>query len=38
MTSLKQNLVYNQAVEQASENYRIIRDKYDNGLLTPMIY
>jgi outer membrane protein TolC len=30
--ALKQNLVYNQAVEQASENYRIIRDKYDNGL------
>lgn len=30
--ALKQNLVYNQAVEQASENYRIIRDKYENGL------
>jgi outer membrane protein TolC len=30
--ALKQNLLYNQAVEQASENYRIIRDKYDNGL------
>ncbi|MFT5963515.1 MAG: outer membrane protein TolC [Flavobacterium sp.] len=30
--ALKQNLVYNQAVEQASENYRIIKDKYDNGL------
>ena len=30
--ALKQDLVYNQAVEQASENYRIIRDKYDNGL------
>jgi outer membrane protein TolC len=30
--ALKQNIVYNQAVEQASENYRIIRDKYDNGL------
>jgi hypothetical protein len=28
--ALKQ--VYNQAVEQASENYRIIKDKYDNGL------
>lgn len=30
--SLKQNEVYEQAVEQSSENYRIIKDKYDNGL------
>lgn len=30
--ALKQNLVYAQAVEQSSENYRIIKDKYDNGL------
>ncbi|CAM3992491.1 TolC family protein [Flavobacterium sinopsychrotolerans] len=30
--SLKQNKVYDQAVEQSSENYRIIKDKYDNGL------
>lgn len=30
--ALKQELVYDQAVEQASENYRIIKDKYDNGL------
>lgn len=30
--SLKQNEVYDQAVEQSSENYRIIKDKYDNGL------
>lgn len=30
--ALKQDLVYNQAVEQASENYRIVSDKYDNGL------
>lgn len=30
--ALKQDLVYDQAVEQASENYRIIKDKYDNGL------
>jgi len=30
--ALKQNLVYNQAVEQASENYRIVKDKYENGL------
>ena len=32
--TLKQNLVYQQAVEQASENYRIVKDKYDNGLST----
>ncbi len=30
--SLKQNQVYLQAYEQASENYRIVKDKYDNGL------
>lgn len=30
--ALKQDLVYNEAVEQALENYRIIKDKYDNGL------
>ena len=30
----KQNKVYNQAVEQASENYRIVKDKYDNSLAT----
>ncbi|MFV8362369.1 TolC family protein [Flavobacterium sp. ZT3P35] len=30
--ALKQNVVYEQAVEQSSENYRIIKDKYDNGL------
>lgn len=30
--SLKQSLVYHQAFEQASENYRIVKDKYDNGL------
>lgn len=30
--ALKQGMVYRQAVEQASENYRIIKDKYDNGL------
>ncbi|GEL11603.1 Outer membrane protein TolC [Flavobacterium glycines] len=28
----KQNLVYTQAVDQATENYRMIKDKYDNGL------
>lgn len=28
----KQNAVYQQAVEQANENYRIVKDKYDNGL------
>jgi len=30
--SIKQDEVYNEAVAQAAENYRIIRDKYDNGL------
>lgn len=30
--AIKQNTVYNQAVEQATENYRIVKDKYDNGL------
>lgn len=30
--ALTQSLVYGQAVEQASENYRIIKDKYDYGL------
>lgn len=30
--AIKQNAVYNQAVEQATENYRIVKDKYDNGL------
>lgn len=30
--SVKQNSVYNLAVEQATENFRIVKDKYDNGL------
>ncbi|MGK4569038.1 TolC family protein [Flavobacterium sp. 3HN19-14] len=30
--SIKQNKVYNEAVTQADENYRIVKDKYDNGL------
>jgi outer membrane protein TolC len=30
--ALKQDVVYAQAVDQSSENYRIIKDKYDNGL------
>ncbi len=30
--SLKQSQVYRQAFEQATENYRIVKDKYDNGL------
>ena len=30
--ALQQNEVYGQAVAQSSENYRIIKDKYDNGL------
>ena len=28
----KQTIVYDQAAEQSTENYRIIKDKYDNGL------
>ena len=32
--TLKQNLVYEQAVGQATENYRIVKDKNDNGLAT----
>ena len=32
--TLKQNAVYAEAVGQASENYRIVKDKYDNGLAT----
>lgn len=31
--SLKQNKVYTEAVEQAVENYRIVKDKYENGLV-----
>ncbi|MBC7605529.1 MAG: TolC family protein [Burkholderiales bacterium] len=30
--SLKQDQVYSEAVAQATENYRIVKDKYDNGL------
>lgn len=30
--SLKQSLVYEKAVVQATENYRIVKDKYDNTL------
>lgn len=30
--AIKQDIVYDEAVEQASENYRIIKEKYDNGL------
>lgn len=30
--AVKQKEVYAQAVEQATENYRILKDKYDNGL------
>lgn len=32
--SLKQNKVYTLAVEQSDENYRIVKNKYDNGLST----
>ena len=28
----KQDQVYSEAVVQATENYRIVKDKYDNGL------
>jgi outer membrane protein len=30
--SQKQSLVYEKAVEQSAENYRIVKDKYDNSL------
>lgn len=30
--SIKQNKVYTDATVQSSENYRIVKDKYDNGL------
>jgi outer membrane protein len=30
--SQKQSLVYGKAVEQSTENYRIVKDKYDNSL------
>ncbi|QZK89979.1 TolC family protein [Flavobacterium sp. CHNK8] len=30
--ALKQTVVYEEAQEQATENYRIVKDKYDNGL------
>ena len=30
--AVKQNRVYTEAVTQAGENYRIVKDKYDNGL------
>lgn len=30
--SIKQDKVYNEAVGQADENFRIVKDKYDNGL------
>ena len=32
--SLKQNKVYALAVEQSDENFRIVKDKYDNSLST----
>jgi outer membrane protein TolC len=31
--ALKQNKVYTEAVAQSGENYRIVKDKYDNGLV-----
>jgi len=30
--AVKQDVVYQEAVGQADENYRIVKDKYDNGL------
>ena len=30
--ALKQSIVYGEAEEQSTENYRIVKDKYDNGL------
>ena len=30
--ALKQSVVYGEAEEQSTENYRIVKDKYDNGL------
>jgi outer membrane protein TolC len=30
--ALKQDVVYSEAIDQATENYRIVKDKYDNGL------
>ena len=30
----KQNAVYQEAITQSAENYRIVKDKYDNGLST----
>ncbi|SHG44379.1 Outer membrane protein TolC [Flavobacterium segetis] len=30
--ALKQKVVYNEAAEQATENYRIVKEKYENGL------
>lgn len=31
--AVKQDRVYTEAVTQANENYRIVKDKYDNGLV-----
>jgi len=31
--ALKQNRVYTEAVAQSGENFRIVKDKYDNGLV-----
>ncbi|MGL2986175.1 TolC family protein [Flavobacterium sp. RSSA_27] len=30
--AIKQDIVYAEAIDQATENYRIVKDKYDNGL------
>ncbi|WP_269225568.1 TolC family protein [Flavobacterium eburneipallidum] len=30
--AINQNVVYNEAVQQTAENFRIVKDKFDNGL------
>jgi outer membrane protein TolC len=30
--AINQSVVYNEAVEQATENFRLVKDKYDNDL------
>ncbi|WP_417940108.1 TolC family protein [Flavobacterium sp. RS13.1] len=30
--AINQSVVYNEALQQASENYRLVKDKFDNGL------
>ncbi len=30
--AINQSVVYNEALQQATENYRLVKDKFDNGL------